>query len=110
MRTTGIPIYGLTPFRFDPEPDPNQSPPERMIDTGKRYDVYCTEANQQVVVYRNALFKGMKGLYRAGQFDSSGEFIELELPAGQTVFIARYTLVKFCEPGTSLLFEIVFPR
>jgi len=72
--------------------------------------VYCSEGSQQIVVYRNALFKGMKGLYRAGQFDSSGEFIELELADGQIVFVARYTLVKFCEPGTNLPFEIVAPR
>jgi len=98
------------PSRFDPEPDPKQTPADRMIDTGKRYDVYCSEGDQQIVVYRNALFKGMKALYRAGQFDSSGEFIELELPDAQTVFIARYTLVKFCDPGTTLPFEIVAPR
>jgi hypothetical protein len=98
------------PSRFDPEPDPKPSSPEQMIDTGKRYDVYCSEGYQQIVVYRNALFKGMKGLYRAGQFDSSGEFIELELADGQTVFVARYTLVKFCDPGTTLPFEIVAPR
>jgi len=81
-----------------------------MIDTGRRYDVYCSEGSQQIVVYRSALFKGMKGLYRAGQFDSSGEFIELELPDSKTVFIARYSLVKFCEPGTTLPCEIVAPR
>jgi hypothetical protein len=98
------------PSRIDPEPDPKQPSAERMIDTGRRYDVYCSEGYQQIVVYRNALFRGMKGLYRAGQFDSSGEFIELELPDGQTVFVARYTLVKFCDPGTTLPFEIVAPR
>src|ERR1035437_6509691 len=31
-----------------------------LVDTGKRYDVYCTEQTQQVVVYRSALFKGAK--------------------------------------------------
>jgi hypothetical protein len=99
------------PSRFDPQPDPkNPAPPDRSIDTDRKYDVYCSEGSQQIVVYRNALFKGMKGLYRAGQFDSSGEFVELELPQGQSVFIARYSLVKFCEPGTHLPFEVVAPR
>jgi len=99
------------PSRFNPEPDPSNPPsPERSIDTGRRYDVYCSEGYQQIVVYRNVLFKGMKGLYRAGQFDSSGEFIELELPEGKIVFIARYTLIKFCEPGADIPFEVVAPR
>jgi len=72
--------------------------------------VYCSEGYQQIVVYRNTLFKGMKGLYRAGQFDSSGEFIELELADGPRVWISRYSLLKFCDPGTQLPFEVVAPR
>jgi hypothetical protein len=47
------------------------------IDTSKRYDVYCTERNQQVVVYRNALFKGTKELFSRGEYDSLSEFLRL---------------------------------
>src|SRR4026208_2222558 len=32
-------------------------PPGDSVDTTRRYDVYCTEGNQEVVVYRNVLSK-----------------------------------------------------
>ena len=47
---------------------PNADLPKRQfdsIDTSKRYDVYCIDWNQQVVVYRNALFKGRRKLLSA---------------------------------------------
>src|SRR5271157_941699 len=40
-----------------------------LIDTAKRYDVYCNEKNREMVVYRNAQFKGIKKLYPTRQFD-----------------------------------------
>jgi hypothetical protein len=70
-----------------------------LVDTSKRYDVYCTEQTQQVVVYRNALFKGAKSLFSKHQDDSLSEFVELEQADGQTIFLARYSIIKFCEPG-----------
>jgi len=88
------------PPRFEmPE---NGGPPESQrdaVDTSKRYDVYCTERNQEVVVYRNALFKGTKKLLQTNQYDILSEFVELEQADGQTVFIARSSVIKFCEPG-----------
>src|SRR6516165_9289880 len=48
-----------------PKPTGEQTKPKPqvdLIDTSKRYDVYCTERNNEVVVYRNALFKGRKKL------------------------------------------------
>jgi ATP-dependent Clp protease ATP-binding subunit ClpA len=71
------------------------------IDTTKRYDVYCTEQTQEVVVYRNALFKGAKGLFSKHRDDSLSEFVELEQADGQIIFIARYSIIKFCEHGTT---------
>src|SRR6266478_1827339 len=70
------------------------------VDTTKRYDVYCTEQNQQVV-YRNALFKGQKRLFPKGEHDSLSEFLELEQADGQTVFISRASVIKFCEQGVT---------
>jgi ATP-dependent Clp protease ATP-binding subunit ClpA len=70
-----------------------------LVDTSQRYDVYCTEQTHEVVVYRNALFKGTKSLLPKHLDDSLSEFVELEQADGQTVFLARYSVIKFCEPG-----------
>ena len=80
-----------------------ESPKSRrdLVDTSKRYDVYCTEQTHEVVVYRNALFKGAKSLLPKHQDDSLSEFVELEQADGQTIFIARYSVIKFCEPGVT---------
>jgi hypothetical protein len=76
---------------FKPEP----------LDTSKRYDVYCNERNQEVLVYRNVLFKGIKQLCQTGQYDFMAHFIELEQPDGKTVFVARMSVTKFCEQGVT---------
>ncbi len=69
------------------------------IDTSKRYDVYCTERNQEVVVYRNALFKDIRKLFSGNQYDTVSEFLELEQANGETIFLSRFSVVKFCEHG-----------
>ncbi len=48
------------------------------------------------MVYRNVLFKGMKKLFQK-DFDARIEFIELEEADGQTVFVTRYSVMKFRE-------------
>ena len=55
----------------------NQSPkPQReAIDTTKRYDVYCTERSDDIVVYRNALFKGRKGLFSGSRYRHALRFL-----------------------------------
>jgi hypothetical protein len=72
-----------------------------LVDTSRRYDVYCTEQTQEVVVYLNALFKGAKCLLPKHQDDSLSEFVELEQADGQTLFVARYSIIKFCDPGAT---------
>jgi len=69
------------------------------IDTSKRYDVYCTERNQEVVIYRNALFKGIKKLFSGNQYDTMSEFVELEQANGETIFLSKFSVMKFCEHG-----------
>jgi ATP-dependent Clp protease ATP-binding subunit ClpA len=66
------------------------------VDISKRYDVYCREANEEVV-YRNALFKRAKTLLREHEYDILFEYLELEDADGRTVFVARSSVVKFCE-------------
>ena len=70
------------------------------IDLTKHYDVYCSEREDVVVVYRNVLFKGIKQLIR-GDRDGLGDFYELEQADGSVVFVVRYSVIKFCAPGTT---------
>ncbi len=78
-----------------------------LVDVSKRYDVYCAERNQEVVVYRNALFKGTKALFPKNHYDTTFRFVELEQADGQTIFIACYSIIKFCEPGVTSKSETV---
>jgi ATP-dependent Clp protease ATP-binding subunit ClpA len=75
----------------------NSSPEE--VDITRRYDVYCWEGDQ-TTVYRNALFKGTTTLLQTEDYDLAAHYIELEQADGRTVFIARSSLIKFCEHGT----------
>src|SRR3989442_15116407 len=93
----------VTPKTESPEPHPD------MVDVSKRYDVYCEERNQEVV-YRNVLFKGIKKLFQKenyNQYDIFYEFLEIEQGDGQTIFIARSSIKKFCEHGAAPAAEAV---
>ncbi len=94
------------------EPNPNPFPPEPQIDTSKRYDVYCIEPNREVVVYRNALFKGEATLlpHPGGRGVMYPGYIESEQANGQSMFLPRISIIRFCEPGTTLVGEVVAPN
>jgi len=81
--------------------------PLQQIDTAKRYDIYCAEMGQRIVVYRNAKFKCVQRLLSAQKFDVMSDFYELELASGQSVFVSRHSLIKFCEQGVQADSEIV---
>ena len=81
-----------------------------FIDTTKRYDVYCNERKQEVVVYRNALFKGTKKLFKPVAYGFWSEFHELEQANGQTIFISRSSVLKFCEHGVTPQAENVLAK
>ena len=70
------------------------------IDLTKRYDVYCSERPEVMVVYRNVLFKAVRRLLREDR-DSLADFYELEQVDGSTIFVAKYSVIKFCPPGTT---------
>lgn len=98
-----------------PPSDPETRKPARIstemrdtIDTSVRYDVYCSERNQDLVVYRNVLFKGVRRLFREDR-DRLADFLELEQADGQRVLVAKYSVVKFCEPGVTPQVEIIRP-
>jgi len=101
---TIIDMNWLKKMRQNPE---SSSAKSNTIDTSKRYDVYCTERNQEVVVYRNALFKGNRKLFSGNQYDTMSEFLELVQANGETIFLSRFSVVKFCEHGTTPGGEII---
>ncbi len=92
---------------LDPNFQPESTPaPQRqplptarhdLVDTTKRYDVYCTERQQEIVVYRNVLLKGVRRLFPADLHPVLYPFVELEQEDGRTIFVARSSIVKFCE-------------
>jgi hypothetical protein len=90
------------PSRFEMPQNPELGKPKQdSIDTSKRYVVYCTERIQEIMVYRNALLKGIKKLYQARQYDFMSEFMELEQVDGQTIFLSRSSIIMFCEHGVT---------
>lgn len=93
----GAQVEDATAIRPKKPMTPNSLP--EPIDTTQRYDVYCNEKSAEVVVYRNVLFKGLRGLLQKREFDVFSEFIELELSDGKTVFIAKASVVRFCQAG-----------
>jgi hypothetical protein len=99
------------PSRFDPEPDPSnpkQPEDESQVDVNRRYDVYCVEHGLRTVVYRNVRFVRARTLLgMGGHLDIVTQVIELEQPNGQSVFIGRHGIVRFCEHGTDLSVEVV---
>jgi ATP-dependent Clp protease ATP-binding subunit ClpA len=98
------PLSEDTAMPQKPEPQKSQREP---VDISKRYDVYCQEGNQQVV-YRNALFKGVKTFFQKEDSDLWAEYMELEQAVGQTVFVSRSSVIKFCEHGKTPGSEMVF--
>ena len=82
------------------EASPTNPKPE-LVDVNQRYDVYCSERNQEIVVYRNALFKGVKKLFQSHAHDPTVEFVELEQANGDVIFLARFSIIKFCAHGAT---------
>src|SRR5258708_6306124 len=87
---------------------PSQPEPQPQVDIARRYDVYCVDPNRAIVVYRNALFKGASSLLPGvGGRIVHHDFVELEQANGQSVFISRSCIFRFCEPGTAIVAEVL---
>jgi len=84
-----------------PPCDAVQTNPPDPIDTTRRYDLYCSERPDGLVVYRNVLFKAWRSLLPLGQQDAFAEFLEIEQAEGKTIFIPRTRIVRFCEHGVT---------
>jgi hypothetical protein len=52
----------------------------------------------------------MKGLAQRGRLDFGSEFIEIQQANDQKLFLRRHSVVKFCEPGTTLTMEQLQPK
>lgn len=90
-----------TPSEAAPPETAKPARPEvEPIDLEQRFDVYCSESSGATVLYRNVRFKGAKRLIREDR-DALAVFYELEHADGSTVFVAKYSVVKFCAPGTA---------
>src|SRR5215813_8345995 len=86
----------LMPSRFDLPQEPDQpTPDEKKIDTSKRYDVYCSQWQHRIIVFRNVLFKRVARLHDR----HFPEYAELEQVDGQHVFVSSTSIIMFCEPG-----------
>lgn len=90
-----------------PEPEPTTAPKGSVFDASRRYDVYCREQRQEMVVYRNVLFLGRTSFFPRFRDDPAADFLELEQANGQRFFIARSTIIKFCEHGATPGFDVV---
>jgi ATP-dependent Clp protease ATP-binding subunit ClpA len=73
-----------------------------QIDASRRYDVYCDDGGQRLMVYRNTSIKGLRKFQIEDSDDSGIDFIELEQSNGQNVYVSAGTVVKFCEHGTEI--------
>jgi ATP-dependent Clp protease ATP-binding subunit ClpA len=80
-----------------PKREISPSPQRDLIDTSKRYDVYCSDRNQEVKVYRNVLWKAGKRLFKDDPHHILYDFVELEQEDGRAMFVARSSILKFCE-------------
>lgn len=77
------------------------------IDIGQRYDIYVAETQSRLVVYRNAFFRGVRGLEKTGRFDIFSDYIEIEQSNGESVFVRRHMLTHFCSAGKPLTREVL---
>ncbi len=95
---------GMTQNLQDPEQPSSES---GIVDTVRRYDIYCSERSQQIVVYRNARFKSRKRLLSTPPHGLGTDFLELEMADGQNVYVSAFSVVRFCESGASVSGELV---
>ena len=86
------------PSRFDPSSSAE-------IDLEKPYDIYVAETPYKIVIYRRAHFRGLKMLARSGDLDFRAEFLEIGQANGDSVFVRRHSVIKFCDPDSKLIEE-----
>jgi hypothetical protein len=91
---------------MEKKPEPGSAWKRPEIDPTKRYDVYVSEPQRQVV-YRNVLLMAAMHLLGTDVADRAPRFIQLEQANGQSVYVPRGAIVKVCEHGVVLTHEDV---
>jgi ATP-dependent Clp protease ATP-binding subunit ClpA len=92
----------------EPNPSPVSTLPNTVtepVDLTQHYDVYCAERNEILIVHRNVRFRSARSLIPQGDTEQTSDFVELEQADGQTVFVAKSTIIRFCAPGAKLDME-----
>lgn len=86
-------------FSKTTEPDQEHG----LIDSSKRYDIYCLEHGIRVAVLKNVKIIGQKMLFQhPKEFQVVGKFIELEQMDGSHVFISQTSVIRLCEHGVQI--------
>lgn len=96
--------YSRKPSGLSEDSSPSISSPApaaKAVAPEKRYDVYCVEANDHQTVYRNIRFKGIKRISPEQQQSDLEDFYELEQTDGLVVYVAKFSIIKFCEAGAT---------
>lgn len=65
------------------------------VDTTARYDVFCREQPDKLVVYRNVVFKSVRSFFPRPDAPADWEYAELEQGDGKCVFVAKSSIVRF---------------
>lgn len=87
---------------FAKKPSPEKFPSglaREPLDLAQRYDVYCSEQDGRQTIYRNVQFKSVKSVSPPDDSDQKWDFVELAEANGQTVFVAKATILRFCPAG-----------
>ena len=91
-----------------------QTPPDaksaettfQQIDLARRYDVYCAETGQRIVIYRKVQFRSIQRLSTTQKSGVMSDFYELVMAGGKSVFVTAHSIVKFHEHGVEPVAEV----
>ena len=73
--------------------------------------MFTARSTEALPVYRIMKIKGMTPLLEKDDgFARIGDFVELESSTGQKVYVARYSILAFCEHGTRFPGEFISPK
>jgi hypothetical protein len=93
--------------KSEPAPPPRTESPILIsqIDLSKRYDIYCTQGNEDRV-YEDVRLVGIRSLEPPRDY-MSGSFVELEAADGSRILISQYGIQMICEHGTQPKFRVL---
>jgi hypothetical protein len=113
-RSAKKPLPPVPPDPKPAEPPLPQAPPDpistettfQQIDIARRYDVYCAETGQRIVIYRKVQFKSVQRLLTTQKLGVMSDFYELVMASGKSVFVTAHSIIKFHEHGVEPVAEV----